>query len=85
MIREYVVLIPLHFDNAKIVADKFRAKTFDEMSNALKCITDTLTNDEVEENEEVLVYAIQRFLEALNDETIYADDYFLTNIFIEPN
>ena len=85
MITEFIVLIPTHFENAKNVANQFDGAVFGEISNAIKCLSDTLTNDEDEENEEVLVYATQRFSKALNDGDINVNNYFVTNIFIDRN
>lgn len=85
MKKEYIVLIPTSFNNAKEIAFDFKGKEFKSLGEACNAVTDVLTNDEDEEDEEVLVYTTDFFVEGCNSQEINLENYFISNVFINQN
>jgi hypothetical protein len=82
MKKEFVVLIPVDFDNAKEVANAFIGQTFNSVGLIANKVTAILTNDTEDEDEKVLVYSVENFVRALNRQDINMEGYFAANVFV---
>lgn len=83
MEKHYVILIPVPFINSSEVAKEFMGTEHPTLGEAITKITDALTNEEGEEDEKVLVYKIEAFAEACNNQEFNnLVEYFLTTIII---
>jgi hypothetical protein len=82
MKKEFVVLIPVDFDNAKEIANVFIGQTFNSIGEIAHKVTAVLVNDEEDEDEQVLVYSVEALIKALNNQDINMEGYFAANVFV---
>ena len=81
MKKPYFVLIPVTFKKSFELSKEFMNKEFKSLGEIASAITDALNEDSKKEDEEVLVYSIESFCTACNDQTLEnLNDYYLTKV-----
>jgi len=82
--KAIIVMIPVDFNKSFDVAKEFMGKEFKTLGEVGKAVTDALTEDEAIEDEEVLVYQIDAFCKACNDQQFESlSGYYLTTVYIK--
>lgn len=83
--KAVIVMIPVDFNNSIEVAKNFMGKEFKTLGEVATAVTDALEEDEDVENSEVLVYKIDEFCKACNDQQFDSlTEYFLTTVYLIP-
>jgi hypothetical protein len=82
--KAVIVMIPVAFTNSSEIAKQFMGKEFKTLGEVAIAVTDALEEDEDTEDEEVLVYQIDNFCIACNDQVFDSlTEYFLTTVYVE--
>ena len=77
----YFILIPVHFTRALPVAENFKGREFDNLSEVPEAVNKELTqSNENEEDEEVLVMSLSAFTDHYNDSE--AIQYFIAPVYV---
>ena len=81
--KEFIVLIPVDFKKSYEVAQAFMGKEFKQLGDVATSITEALTEDESEEDEEVLVYSIEGFARAINNQEFESmSNYYTASVYV---
>jgi len=84
MKKEFIVLIPVEFKESLVVANKFKGKSFNSLAELSDAITDALIEDAIKEDEEILIFSVEGFVTACNDQQFDSlTEYFLTSVFVD--
>ena len=81
MKKLYFILIPTAFANALAVAESFKSKEFNDLKEIPEAVNQALTQEEDEEDEEVLVMSLSAFTDFYN-ESESATQYFITPVYV---
>ena len=81
MKKLYFILIPTAFANALAVAESFKSKEFNDLKEIPEAVNKALTQEEDEEDEEVLVMSLSAFTDFYN-ESESATQYFITPVYV---
>lgn len=83
--KAVIILIPVAFKNSIDVAKDFMGKEFKTLGEVANAVTDALKHDnEDEEDDQVLVYQVDAFCKACNDQQFDSlTEYFLTTVYVE--
>ena len=77
-----IVLISVHYNNSKDVAEEISGKTFTTDSLLLKELESQLQGDEEEES--LLIYSLADFMDGVNTQELdVLDGYFMSYVNIE--
>jgi len=82
MKKEYIVLIPVIFNNSLETTKQFKDREFKSLGEVATEITEALTEDETTEDEEVLVYSFEGFANAVASKQVDIDKYYTTTVFV---
>jgi hypothetical protein len=84
MSKEFIVLIPTDYVNAKSVAKSFENKTFNSLGSiGDEIVKGLLSEDDNDEQERVLVFSVNGFTKAINYDEVNMSNYITTNVFVE--
>lgn len=84
MKKEFIVLIPILFNHSLATSKNFKDKEFKTLGDVAKAVTDALKEDEEIEDEEVLVYSLEGFANAVKAKDVDVDHYYTTTVFVVP-
>lgn len=84
MLREYIVLIPVDFENSKEVALKNKGEVFVKLGDVAERITAELIGEDEDEAERVLVYSVEGFANACNEQEFESlSNYWMARVFVQ--